>query len=106
MSTPVAIRERLSGHLEKPRLCADIPDCHRNDPPDTSGTGGAERGRGADVGDDERELSDNDLSPYPSRWGGEGKQAARCEQHHDWHKEQWGEPSRAAEGHAANRFRF
>jgi len=30
------------------------------------------------------------------------KQAARCEERHDWHEEQLGERSRAAEGHAAN----
>ena len=101
MPTPLAIRQRLSGHVEKPRVCADIPDCHRHDPPDSSGTGGAERRRGADVGDDERELSVNDLSPDPSRSGGGVKQAARREEHHDWHEEQWGEPSGAAEGHAA-----
>jgi hypothetical protein len=31
------------------------------------------------------------------------KQAARCEQHCDWHHEQCGEPSRATEEHAAKR---
>jgi hypothetical protein len=58
--TPSAALQRLSGLVEKLRLCADIPDCHRHDHIDTVGTCVAERGGGVDLVDDESELSVND----------------------------------------------
>lgn len=103
MPTPIVFLQLLSGHLEKVRRCADIPDCHRHDDVDTSGASLAERGGGADFIDDERELSVDDFLPHHGGRGGGVENAARCQEQYDWHDEQRGEPSPATEEHAAKR---